>query len=86
MQGIMPETARQQAQKILLSPYYLSALREKGRSTVLDLIEHSAAHERGYIDKTKLRAHYDEILAGSRDHAGFWFTLTTEMWLRQFWS
>ena len=86
MKGIMPEPARQSARKITPMPYYVSAIREKARSTIIDLIDNSTAHERGYIDKTVLHAHYDEILAGGRDRADFWFFLTVEMWLRQFWS
>lgn len=86
MQGVMPEPVRQSVSKILPTPYYLWAFREKARATISELIEHSLAHERGYIDKAKLRAHYDEILAGRRDRADFWWVLTVEMWLRQFWS
>jgi asparagine synthase (glutamine-hydrolysing) len=86
MQGIMPEPVRQKVSKILPTPYYLWAFREKARATISDLIDHSLAHEREYIDKAKLRAHYDEILAGRTDHPHFWWVLTVEMWLRQFWS
>jgi asparagine synthase (glutamine-hydrolysing) len=86
MRDIMPETARQSISKIVPSPFYMWAVREKARATILDLIDNSTAHERGYIDKMELRAHYDNLLAGNPDHPTFWWTLTVEMWLRQFWS
>jgi asparagine synthase (glutamine-hydrolysing) len=62
MRGIMPESARQQVRKILPSPYYLSAIREKARDTILYLIDNSIAHENGYIDKSKIRIHNDDRL------------------------
>jgi asparagine synthase (glutamine-hydrolysing) len=86
MQGVMPEEVRNSVSKILPTPYYFHAFRENARSTISDLIENSTAHDRGYIDKAALRTEYRSILRGNLDHPNFWWALTVEMWLRQFWS
>jgi asparagine synthase (glutamine-hydrolysing) len=86
MRGIMPESVRQNARKIVPSPLYKRALREQARGTILDLITDSKAGGCGYIDEPALRAHYEAICRGEPDHAHFWWALTLEMWLRQHWS
>ncbi len=86
MQGIMPQAALKKVGKILPTAYFLSAMRNQSRTTVLELIENSAAHDFGFIDKTILRKHYEEVLAGGSEPHGFWCALCTEMWLRRFWT
>jgi len=86
MRGIMPEPARTTVKKIIPMPYYFDSLRIKARETIFDLIDNSHAHEHGYIDKIKLRRFYESMINEDADHADFWWILTVEMWLREFWS
>jgi len=85
MRGIMPESVRQNARKIVPSPLYKQAFREQARHTILNLITDSRAGSYGYIDECALRTHYDAFCRGEPDHPCFWWALTLEMWLRQYW-
>jgi asparagine synthase (glutamine-hydrolysing) len=86
MEGIMPESARTAASKVVPSPLFARALREQAVDTVRSLISDSQAAARGFVDEDALRAHYDDVRRGAPDHPGLWWTLTLEMWLRRYWS
>jgi asparagine synthase (glutamine-hydrolysing) len=82
MQGIMPETARNSARKILPSPLLDLALRQKEQNTVRVLITASRAAEMGFVDEAQLRLEYESIRSGKGDDGSFWAALELEMWLR----
>lgn len=81
MRGVMPESARSAAKKILPSPLYARALK-RNRPIVEHLLTGSRAHQRGWLDSGALRAHYDGWLAGGPLDASFWYALSVERWLR----
>jgi len=85
MRGVMPEALRQGAAKIVPSPLFQRTLRETGVGVVRDLLTDMEAERRGYLDGGALRAHYEGVVAGGRDHPTLWWALTLEMWLRRYW-
>jgi asparagine synthase (glutamine-hydrolysing) len=85
MAGIMPEEVRLAVRKIVPQPLYIKALTETAKTTVSNLLLRSRSDRLGYVDETELRKHHETIRETGRDHAGFWWALTLEMWLRQYW-
>ena len=85
MRGIMPADTAQLATKVSPRPLYHRALHDRARPTVLDLLSVPQAERRGFLAASRLRDHYDCILAGERDHPFFWWALSLEMWLRRYW-
>lgn len=85
MQGIMPESARQSADKILPTPLYERFLRQRAVPLVRELLTDSQAAKRGWVSEEALRDHYEGWLAGQPLRAEFWWTLCVELWLRAHW-
>ncbi len=86
MRGVMPEEVRRKTAKILPTPVYEHAIRERSQDTITNLITDSGAVERGYLDESVLQDYYQLIRGGKPIHPSFWWALTLEMWLRQHWS
>jgi asparagine synthase (glutamine-hydrolysing) len=86
MRGIMPEESLRQATKIVPSPFYRRALREVSVDVIESLLAGSLAGERGFVDEGRLRDNYRRVRAGEPGHYAFWWALTLEMWLRQYWN
>jgi asparagine synthase (glutamine-hydrolysing) len=86
MRGIMPEAARQNACKIIPGSLFDRGFIDRAKDTVQGLITDSQAAARGYLDEETLRACYESFLRGEPQRYDFWWPLTLEMWLRQYWS
>lgn len=85
MAGVMPDSVRQQADKILPSPLYARGLRESA-SLVRQLLAAPQLEARGWVDAAAMREHYEQWLNGGRLRSEFWWTLQVELWLRTHWS
>jgi asparagine synthase (glutamine-hydrolysing) len=86
MRGIMPETVRQAACKSEPVALFERGFMCRAKDTVLDFITNSQAAARGYVDATALDQYYASFLRGEPQDDDFWWPLTLEMWLRQYWS
>lgn len=86
MRGIMPEEVRQAVTKIIPYPLYEWAITKKEKDTVLDLTTNMEASRRGFVREEVLRDHFEAICRGETEHPFFWWALTLEMWLRQYWG
>ena len=85
MRGIMPEEVRQAARKIEPMPLFDRGFKERGKHTALDLLTHSRADANGYMNERAVLNHYKSFLRGEPQRHDFWWALTLEMWLRQYW-
>ncbi len=84
MRGIMPEEARLQARKIVPTPLFERMLRQDARPAILELFTGSRLAARGFVTEPALVAAYERYLKGDhREEAGFWNTITAELWLRE---
>lgn len=86
MKGLMPERERRLVRKTVPTPFYRRALTQWSRPAVEDLLTDMEADKRGYVQEEELRRHYRSVLEGQIDHPCFWWALTLEMWLREYWA
>lgn len=86
MRDVMPEKVRQAVQKVPMGPLYRRALTEKAVGTITDLLTDSQIAARGYVQPALLRDHYESVRRGEAEDPGLWLALSTEMWLRRYWS
>lgn len=82
MFGVMPEAARRAATKIVPSPLYEGDMRGRAVPLVRELLTDPQVAERGWVDGTALRHHYEAAVSGQPLRAEFWWTLGVELWLR----
>ena len=85
MRGIMPETVRENTAKVIPSPLYTRSLRETAVDTIRSLTTDTELAKHGFADEAALRAHYERVRRGDREHPSIWSALTMEMWLRRYW-
>lgn len=85
MRGVMPEPARQQADKVLPTPLYERGLQRRA-GLIRQLLEAPLVEERGWVDAAELRRHWEASRGGATLRAEFWWTLQLEVWLRAHWS
>jgi len=86
MSGVMPEEALSKARKVVPYPLWQRALRGSASATILDLLSNMEAATRGFVNEEGLVNHYRQIQAGAKEHSGFWWALSLEMWLRAYWT
>lgn len=86
MSGIMPEEVRRAAGKIFPAPLLETAIKQRARETVQDLITDPRAEAHGFIDGRAFAEQLEAYRRGEHRQLYFWFTLALEMWLRQHWS
>lgn len=84
MRGIMPEAVRQTARKIEPHDLYDRGFMERARGTVQNLITDTQAAKYGYLDECALQSCYASYLRGEPQRDDFWWPITLEMWLRQY--
>ena len=82
MRGIMPETARRQARKIVPTPLFERGLAVDSKDVVHSLLTGMAAERAGWVRSDQLRAAYNSFLRGNRLPDAFWHALVVEWWLR----
>jgi asparagine synthase (glutamine-hydrolysing) len=86
MVGTMPERARVAAGKVSPQPLFDLGIRDRGRSTVRELLRDPEMEGRGWVDRRTLMDHYRTIPDGGSGGLPLWHALTLEMWLRRFWG
>lgn len=82
MRGVMPEPARIAAGKTYPTPLYSRGIDEQEREVVADLLTDSRLAGMGIIDARQLLA---QVQTGE-SHGSEWPVLSTELWLRRFWT
>ena len=85
MRGVMPEEARRRTEKIEPVSLFELGFKDRARRTIRDLITEPRAAYLGYVDEGALRDSYDSFLQNEPQRNDFWWPLTLEMWLRQYW-
>lgn len=86
MRGIMPESARMNADKVVPTPLYERSLRGPAVPVAHDLLRDSQVAKRGWVEEDVMCDHYDAWLAGGPLRPEFWRILAVEMWLRAHWA
>ncbi|MGK0171133.1 MAG: asparagine synthase (glutamine-hydrolyzing), partial [Gammaproteobacteria bacterium] len=86
MRGIMPESVRRNSDKIEPTAFYQREMVGSARPTVEFLLTGMRASALGYVDESRLQAHYAGIVRGEPEHPCLWQALSLEMWLRRHWS
>jgi asparagine synthase (glutamine-hydrolysing) len=86
MRELMPASVLAASGKVLPSPLYRRALRGSAEPVVTDLLTNMQLAQRGFVDETRLRAHYAAVGAGGREKPSLWWCLAAEMWLRRYWQ
>jgi asparagine synthase (glutamine-hydrolysing) len=82
MRGIVPETARHRASKVVPRPLYDRSLTVDAVDTVGMLLTDMVTDRFGWIDARLLRAAHERSLHGEALPAPFWSALVTEWWAR----
>ena len=79
----LPDAARGKLGKVVPTPLYEAALRERARSSVTTLLHEPRAEALGYLCGAPLRQGYERVLRGAGVPPDLWWMLTLEMWLRK---
>lgn len=82
MKGVMPESFRRGAGKVLPTPLFHETLRTQAAPVVRKLLNESCAEARGWIDPAPLRENFEAFVAGGRLRGEFWWAISLEWWLR----
>jgi asparagine synthase (glutamine-hydrolysing) len=87
MVGVMPEQARTAAAKTIPVSLYDRGLRERAVPVVEALLTGSQAAARGWLDEGAAQAAYHHyVRTGESPVDDLWWVLSTEMWLRRWWT
>jgi asparagine synthase (glutamine-hydrolysing) len=86
MRAVMPEQIRRGAQKIEPVSLFDRGFKERARGTVAELLTDSRAAALGYLDAGVFCNLYESFLRNEPQRHDFWWPLTLEMWLRQYWD
>jgi asparagine synthase (glutamine-hydrolysing) len=85
MRGVMPESARLSARKIVPTPLFERTLRHDAQEQIGALFQRSALAARGYINPHQLSVRLQRLQHGPTPiDPGLWNTITAELWLRQY--
>jgi asparagine synthase (glutamine-hydrolysing) len=84
--GIVPELARVDAKKNIPSALYDRGLRDRASATVDALLTSSVAAEHGWLNADAVRAAHDRYRTTGQVTHDYWWVLTTELWLRRWWT
>jgi len=84
--GIVPDTARIAAAKSIPSRLYSRGMRERATATIDELLTAPLAAEHGWLDADAVRAAHDRYRRTGQGTHDYWWVLTTELWLRRWWT
>ncbi len=84
--GVVPEAARVGAAKTIPSRLYDRGLRERATATVDALLTRPVAAEHGWLDTDAVRAAHERYRRTGQLTHDYWWVLTTELWLRRWWT
>jgi len=84
--GIVPETARIAAAKTIPSGLYDRGMRDRATAIIDALLTEPVATEHGWLDSQEVRAAHDRYRRTGQITHDYWWVLTTELWLRRWWS
>jgi asparagine synthase (glutamine-hydrolysing) len=86
MDGVMPADALRAARKLIPEDLFNRGLRDRARSTVIELSKNMRAADLGWVDQDAARTSLEALAAGSRRLLFEpWWLLTMEWWLRNHW-
>ncbi len=86
VRGVMPESARQGARKVIPLGLYRRGMNERGVSVLKDLGQGRELVRRGFVDPGALAEAVDVHLSGQTPKYDLWWALTMEWWLRTYWQ
>ncbi|HVR98369.1 MAG TPA: asparagine synthetase B family protein [Thermoanaerobaculia bacterium] len=86
MRGRLPDAVVERRGKIYPEAIFRRGLREREQAKVWALMTDMRVAEMGFVDERRLRAAYDDYLAGRDRSASFWRALTLEVWLRRYFA
>jgi asparagine synthase (glutamine-hydrolysing) len=86
MRGVVPETARAAAAKNIPSQLYDRGLKERGAEAVDRLLEGSIAAAQGWLEPDEVSDAHARYRRGGGVSHDYWSVVTTEWWLRRWWS
>jgi hypothetical protein len=84
--GIVPEPARLDATKTIPSALYDRGLRDRASATVDALLTSSVAAEHGWLNADAVHTAHDRYRRTGQVTHDYWWVLTTELWLRRWWT
>jgi asparagine synthase (glutamine-hydrolysing) len=84
--GIVPEAARTAAAKNIPSQLYDTGMRDRASATIDALLTASIAAQHGWLDLEAVRAVHDRYRRTGEATHDYWWVLTTELWLRRWWT
>jgi len=84
--GIVPEAARSAATKTIPSRLYERGMQDRATATVDELLTSPVAGEHGWLDVDAVRAVHDRYRRTGQLTHDYWWVLTTELWLRRWWT
>ena len=84
--GIVPEPVRLGATKTIPSRFYDRGMRDRASSTVDALLTAPIAADHGWLDADAVRAAHDRYRRTGQGTHDYWWVLTTELWLRRWWT
>jgi hypothetical protein len=82
----VPAEVRQAAAKNIPSQLYDRGLRDRGTEVVARLLEAPVAAASGWLDAAAVRAAHDRYRRDGTVTHDYWWVLTTEWWLRRWWT
>jgi asparagine synthase (glutamine-hydrolysing) len=86
MRGVLPEPVRRGARKNLPTSLFERGLRQLGTEAARRLLTDSVAEAHGWLDAAAARADYEDYRRSGVMERGVWWPLTTEWWLRRWWT
>ena len=86
LKGILPEAIRLRTDKAVFRSYLDFSLRDKAVKQVRGLLEAPVLADMGVVNPRVLRDSYDRFVtnAGFDKSYALWFTITLELWVRQY--
>jgi len=86
MRGFLPDRVVNRRDKVYPNAIAERGLRERERAKVWALMTNMVAAEMGFVDEARLREEYQRYLDRQTRSALFWYTLTLESWLREYFT
>ena len=84
--GIVPETVRLGAAKTIPFGLYDRGMRDRSIATIDALLTAPIAAEHGWLNVAAVRAAHDRYRRTGKLRHDYWWVLTTELWLRRWWT
>lgn len=86
MSGVIPKAAIDKTQKTIPGSHFDMGFRNKSKEKIFELVQNSKISALGYVDENSLLTSYQNYLSGQPPKHDFWWPITLEMWLRNFFS